>query len=89
MQKVANKTDHNFIHTGPCEDEANAHLGCQKLGESFYANFRTINGECNNMDNPLNGSQGCRLSRLLPGDHMRVKTPTYFDKPINEGNVIY
>ena len=88
MQKIALKSREKLSHLVPCEDEGNARRRCQELGETFQANFRTMNGECNNLDNPRNGSKGSRLSRLLPGDHTRVKMPTYFEIPVHEGNFV-
>ena len=42
--------------------------------------FRTLNGYCNNIKNPVLGSEGSRLSRLLPAEHMKLEKPTYFEK---------
>ena len=68
-----------------CEDERIVNKRCDKLNRSFYKNFRTLEGQCNNNEQPLLGSTRSRLSRLLPADHKKFRRQTFFDKPENLG----
>ena len=68
-----------------CEDERIVKKRCDKLNRSFYKNFRTLEGQCNNNEQPLLGSTRSRLSRLLPADHKKFRRQTFFDKPENLG----
>ena len=71
--------------TENCEDERIVKKRCDKLNDSFYKNFRTLEGQCNNKENPLQGSARSRLSRLLDADHKKFRRETFFDKPQNLG----
>ena len=71
--------------TENCEDESIVMKRCVKLNNSFYKNFRTLEGQCNNEEHPLQGSTRSRLSRLLPPDHEKFRRETFFDKPKNLG----
>ena len=71
--------------TENCEDESIVEKRCEKLNDSFYKNFRTLEGQCNNEERPLLGSTRSRLSRLLPADHQKFRRQTFFDKPQNLG----
>ena len=68
-----------------CEDERIVKKRCDKLNRSFYKNFRTLEGQCNNEENPLLGSTRSQLSRLLDADHEKFQRKTFFDKPENLG----
>ena len=68
-----------------CNDENMVMKRCQKLSNSFYNNFRTLEGQCNNEASPLFGSSGSQLARLLPADHEKFRRQTFFDKPVNLG----
>lgn len=68
-----------------CNDENMVTKRCQKLNSNFYKNFRTLEGQCNNEENPLLGSSGSQLARLLPADHEKFRRQTFFDKPQNLG----
>ena len=71
--------------TENCEDESIVKKRCEKLNDSFYKNFRTLEGQCNNEERPLLGSTRSRLSRLLTADHKKFRRKTFFDKPENLG----
>ena len=71
--------------TENCEDESTVKKRCEKLNRSFYKNFRTLEGQCNNEEHPLLGSTRSRLSRLLPADHEKFRRQTFYDKPDNMG----
>ena len=68
-----------------CDDGTIATKRCSDLEKSFYKNFRTINGQCNNLENPLLGSSFSKLSRLLPPEHKKFNRTTYFMKPDKPG----
>ena len=68
-----------------CNDENMVMKRCQKLGNTFYKNFRTLEGQCNNEGNPILGSSGSQLARLLTADHEKFRRQTFFDKPLNLG----
>ena len=51
---------------------------CNDLKKTFFRNFRTIEGECNNEENPSLGSARSTLSRLLPAEHLKFNKSTYF-----------
>ena len=68
-----------------CDDGTIAEKRCKDLEKSFYRNFRTIDGQCNNLENPLLGSSFSKLSRLLPAEHDKFNKTTYFKKPDNPG----
>ena len=72
-----------------CDDGTHAKEICFQLDRTFLQDFRTLNGYCNNKENPVLGSKGSRLSRLLPAEHMKVKKPTYFEKPQLNGKLNY
>ena len=78
-------------HTAPskCDDGTNAIQRCNQLSSKFVRNFRTLEGECNNIDSPLNGSKGSRLSRLLDAEHTKFQVPTYFKNPRNQGELSF
>ena len=54
---------------------------CNDLKKTFFRNFRTIEGECNNEENPSLGSARSTLSRLLPAEHLKFNKSTYFKIP--------
>ena len=64
-----------------CDDGTIAAKRCRDLDTNFYKNFRTIDGQCNNVENPLLGSSFSKLSRLLPAENEMFKKPTFFKKP--------
>ena len=66
-----------------CDDEAIVMKRCNKLNDSFYKNFRTLEGHCNNQDHPLYGSLGSRLSRLIPAEYSKFQKETFVKKPSN------
>ena len=66
-----------------CDDEAIVKKRCNKLNDSFYKNFRTLEGHCNNQDHPLFGSLGSRLSRLIPAEYSKFQKETFVQKPSN------
>ena len=68
-----------------CDDGTIAAKRCSDHEKSFFKNFRTINGECNNLENPLLGSSFSKLSRLLPPEHSKFNKTTYFIKPDKPG----
>ena len=70
-----------------CDDVSFANQTCYELSQTFYKHFRTSNGQCNNLQNPLYGSKKCRLSRLLPADNTRLQKPTFFEKPLTHGKL--
>ena len=72
-----------------CDDGTHAKEICFQLDRTFLQDFRTLNGYCNNKENPVLGSKGSRLSRLLPAEHMKVEKPTYFEKPQLNGMFNY
>ena len=61
---------------------------CNDLKKTFFRNFRTIEGECNNEENPSLGSARSTLSRLLPAEHLKFNKSTYFKIPIPKGTFI-
>ena len=62
-----------------CEDESIVMKRCDKLNDTFYKNFRTLEGQCNNEEHPLLGSTRSRLSRLLLAHHEKFRKQTFFD----------
>ena len=66
-----------------CDDETMVKKRCNKLNESFYKNFRTLEGHCNNQDHPHLGSVGSRLSRLIPAEYRKFQKETFNQKPSN------
>ena len=68
-----------------CEDESIVMKRCNKLNKTFYKNFRTLEGQCNNEEHPLLGSTRSRLSRLLLADHEKFQKQTFFEKPRDLG----
>ena len=68
-----------------CEDESIVMKRCDKLNNTFYKNFRTLEGQCNNEEHPLLGSSRSRLSRLLLADHEKFRKQTFFEKPQDLG----
>ena len=67
----------------PGNEESIVKKRCDKLKESFYQSFRTLEGQCNNLDQPLLGSTRHQLSRLLPGDYKKFQKETFNQKPSN------
>ena len=67
----------------PGNEESLVKKRCDKLKESFYQNFRTLEGQCNNLDQPLLGSTRHQLSRLLPGDYNKFQKETFDQRPSN------
>ena len=67
----------------PSNDESLVQKRCDKLKESFYQNFRTLEGQCNNLNQPLLGSTRHQLSRLIPGDYKKFQKETFNQKPSN------
>jgi len=72
-----------------CDDGTLANATCHELNKTYFKHFRTLGGHCNNVPNPMYGTKGSRLSRLLPAEHTRLKKATYpfFAKP-TAGNCI-
>ena len=71
-----------------CDDGTIASKRCRDLDTNFYKNFRTIDGQCNNVENPILGSSFSKLSRLLPAENEKFKMPTFFEKPSGRGKFI-
>ena len=67
-----------------CDNETMAIKRCEKLNSRFYRNFRTLEGDCNNLDYPQYGSVRSKLSRLLPADHSKFNKSTFFDRPSDD-----
>ena len=70
-----------------CDDGKLQNETCYKLNQTFFKHFRTLGGHCNNVRNPLNGTKGSRLSRLLPADPTRFEKSTFFEKPHSNGKL--
>ena len=70
----------------PCDDGTMARKRCDKLNSMFYKNFRTLEGQCNNLGQPHLGSSRSRLSRLIPAEHSKFQKETFDEKPNNLGN---
>ena len=66
-----------------CEDESIVMKRCNKLNNTFYKNFRTLEGQCNHEEHPLLGSSRSRLSRLLHADYGKFRKETFYNKPQN------
>ena len=67
----------------PGNEESLVKKRCDKLKESFYQSFRTLEGQCNNLEQPLLGSTRHQLARLLPGDYNKFQKETFAQKPSN------
>ena len=68
-----------------CDDGTLQNETCYKLNQNDFKHFRTLSGHCNNVQNPIYGSKGSRLSRLLPADHTRLSKSTFFGEPQANG----
>ena len=64
-----------------CDNGTMAIQRCSKVDTEFFKNFRTLEGQCNNKESPLYGSQGSPLSRLIPAEHSKFQRQTFFQKP--------
>ena len=71
-----------------CDNGYMVRKRCNDLKKTFFRNFRTIEGECNNEENPSLGSARSTLSRLLPAEHLKFNKSTYFKIPIPKGTFI-
>jgi hypothetical protein len=71
-----------------CDDGSLQNKTCYKLNQTFFKHFRTLGGYCNNIGNPMYGTKGSRLSRVLPADQTRFEKPTFFKKPQANGKLI-
>ena len=56
-----------------CDDMGQVKKRCAKLSGTLAGLFRTMNGLCNNIENPLYGSKGGLQTRLLPAEHTKFK----------------
>ena len=73
--------EHGIGSPEHCDDGTLANKTCFKLNQTFYKHFRTLHGQCNNLQNPLYGSKESQLSRFLPAEHTKLEKPTFFEKP--------
>ena len=64
-----------------CDNGYMVRKRCNDLKKTFFRNFRTIEGECNNEETPSLGSARSTLSRLLPAEHLKFNKSTYFKIP--------
>ena len=64
-----------------CDDGTMVNKTCNDLNKTFFKHFRTLEGRCNNLRNPLYGSKGSQLSRLLLAEHTKFEKSTFFEKP--------
>ena len=70
-----------------CDDGAMVNKTCSELNGGFFKHFRTLEGQCNNVQSPMQGSKGSRLSRYLPAEHTKFNKSTFFEKPTIEGKL--
>ena len=85
--KIMVQSDNPIPSKDLCDGETRAKEICSKLDKTFFKHFRTAGGHCNNVQNPVLGSKGSRLSRLLPAEHRRLEKPTFFEKPKNNSKL--
>ena len=74
-----------------CDNGYMVRKRCNDLKKTFFRNFRTIEGEWNNVETPSLGSARSTLSRMLPAEHLKFNKSTYFKSSKGEfiqGNLL-
>ena len=73
--------------TNPCDPLAHCIIAqrCHEMNQTIHGLFRTLSGECNNLQDPRLGMALSKLLRLLPAKYDKFSTTTYFQKPSQQG----